>query len=1706
MKRFTYFLLTALLLGLSSLWSGVKAYDPLLVGNGTNTTSYSPFYGNYVDKHQRQQIVYAPTDLAGMSVMSGKDITSIKFYQNNTAAWSSSFTVSMAEISGTGFDSKVWFTDDLVQVYSGTITGGSEVLITFDTPFNYGGGNLLVDIQSTATSSNYQTGTFLGNTSATTKQPAAYAYNSNLTAPYALLWNLPKTTFTYVDSPCSKPGSFAQGAVSSNSATFTWTAGASETSWQWVCLPAATAVDWSDANVQTTTSATATVTELTASSDYKFYLRSYCSAENQSMVLSKAFKTPCAGEDVGSGWSESFESTTAGSGNIPDCWGSVTFTYNSTVYPCVQSSNASEGSKSLAFYGGTSSGTVYAILPPFTQDIKDLTISFDYKNGSTSSWYPQQFSVGYVSDPSDMSTYTNVQTFAQSTSYVSTDDVNFPSDVSTAATNIVIRYAGNQTYSTSAYIDNIKVNIKSSCTKPTGLSAEAVSATSASVSWTAGGSETSWNLQYSTDQSTWTAVNGVTDNPYTLTGLSGNTTYYVQVQADCSGSQSGWTSSAEVTTPCAAVTGVGWSQNFNDETAGSGEIPACWKKIGSSYPYVSSSSYYRRGSSGNCLYFYGGRSTSEQIAILPEFTEIANETKTLQITLWYSNYSSTYTGSSYASPEIGYITDPTDASTFEAIETLAKVSSYTEATVELPSVPAGACVAIRYGGGSSDGYLCVDDISVSEAPSCLKPTGVAGSATAYNQASISWTENGSASAWKLQYSSDNGENWSDEIAVTTNPYTLTDLSSNTLYVVRVKANCGGSTSAWSAKSAAFMTPCGLADGSNYTMGFETSEGVTDGTGKLPGCWEYLDPAATNPYVYNSSSSAYEGSNSLYFYGGTSSTVRTVILPEMNRDINTLSIEFYYKSPKSDYSTYPRFTLGYIAADGTTFEQIETLDYASDYTHYKKALTSAADDASRIAIRYSGSSSSSASAYIDNIHVFVTPSCVEPTTVAAANITANSADISWTEGGSETAWKLQYSTDGSNWIDANGGNTITANPYTLNGLSANTTYYARVKAICGGSDVSEWSSASAAFRTECATITELPWNEDFEAFTANTIPTCWDNSGSTSTNSSSENYYVWGVHSVSGNKLIRMCNYYVKPSGGSIALINTPSIELPSSPAYELAFDYTHNSTGGAMIVKVSTDNGSSWTNLQTFSKGSGSSYSDPGTMTEATISLADYAGETIKLQFYAPANYGDGAIFVDNVSVRQPITCPKPTAITVSSVTAHTASVSWTNGGSETAWKIQTSTDGTNWSAEIAANANPFTLTGLEANTTYYARVKADCGGGDESEWSAKSSAFDTPCEAKAIGWSENFDGQSALPTCWNNATYSGTQWSVGSYDEYHSAFYSARYNGRTYSSYSADLVTPQVTISSDAVLEFWYKNAVTAEVYVNDGTTTTKLWDIASASNWTKKTISLSDYSGKTVSFIFRGHGYSTSTTKYLYLDDIRVLRNVTLADNEDNTATLASLNGQTVYATIGRTLVCADYYNTLCLPFNLPTLAGTPLADGELWAFKYAHVVNGELLIRIVEAESIKAGEPYLIVFPAGENIVNPLFENVTISASAGLNMGDADEVQFRGLLSPEAFAAHDQKKLYVAAENKLYWWDGNTDSQLNGFRAYFYVNVGGDAVHSPLRHGMPARIVKELNTATGINNVQNNTQCIKLLENDQLVIIRNGVKYNVQGQKIQ
>jgi hypothetical protein len=93
-----------------------------------------------------------------------------------------------------------------------------------------------------------------------------------------------------------------------------------------------------------------------------------------------------------------------------------------------------------------------------------------------------------------------------------------------------------------------------SCGTPTGLASSLVSATGATVSWTAVSGATSYNVQYRTSAATtWTTVTSTTTSR-AITGLTASTTYLYQVQAVCSSGTSAFSAQGSFTTSAAPTT------------------------------------------------------------------------------------------------------------------------------------------------------------------------------------------------------------------------------------------------------------------------------------------------------------------------------------------------------------------------------------------------------------------------------------------------------------------------------------------------------------------------------------------------------------------------------------------------------------------------------------------------------------------------------------------------------------------------------------------------------------------------------------------------------------------------------------------------------------------------------------------------------------------------------------------------------------------------------------------------------------------------------------------------------------------------------------------------------------------------------------------------------------------------------------------------
>ena len=123
-----------------------------------------------------------------------------------------------------------------------------------------------------------------------------------------------------------------------------------------------------------------------------------------------------------------------------------------------------------------------------------------------------------------------------------------------------------------------------------------------------------------------------------------------------------------------------------------------------------------------------------------------------------------------------------------------------------------------------------------------------------------------------------------------------------------------------------------------------------------------------------------------------------------------------------------------------------------------------------------------------------------------------------------------------------------------------------------------------------------------------------------------------------------------------------------------------------------------------------SDWSEDISLTEPTFALTDLLAETeykVRVLSLCDGNetssYGETSFTTD-------VACHKPDGLTISEITAHTATVSWNAVNGATSYKLsyKLSSD-EEWIEENLTETN-FDLTNLSAETGYYVKVSSDCG------------------------------------------------------------------------------------------------------------------------------------------------------------------------------------------------------------------------------------------------------------------------------------------------------------------------------------------------------------------------------------------------------------
>ncbi len=678
------------------------------------------------------------------------------------------------------------------------------------------------------------------------------------------------------------------------------------------------------------------------------------------------------------------------------------------------------------------------------------------------------------------------------------------------------------------HIDNFVVLPYSDCNRPTGLSISNITGTEATVNFVEHGTATSWEYVISSEPTITNPDEGtpntLSEIGETITNLSPLTTYTLWLRSNCGSSTSIWTDPVTFSTNAVSAT-LPFSCDFEN-----GEENANWILVngttanqwhigsslnsdsvnttmgGSNGLYVSNdngdnNNYTLAANSSNNTYIYAYRDVEigegvTELTLTFDWKAMGNSAVHDFLRVYFVDPATGIVAGQLlpsgldASGQIG------NYSGGEGEHWLSQQSTWQQAafnisTAQFPELAGNTWRLLFHWRNDFDAANefaanpagTVDNV-VLQAATCSAPTEL--SLLSFNteatQAEVSFMST-DATEWTLEYKEDGSSTWNSEVTNNTT-HTITGLTPNTAYNVRVRANCAASDiSNWST-TLNFSTPCAAL---MAPTAVETFNSVT------PTCWEEktgILPAEGN-VVFTQNSSRWE-MNSANLGGNITdnhakvniyyiNSYEWLISPSINLGdgTNAFQVEFdvqltaYNTTNAPEVSNDDRFAVVISLDNGATWSAANATVWAHDDSSpqgfmalgtQQHVVVELVDDNE---IPYSGvvkvglyteslATEPDNDLHIDNFIVnplgTITPDCDTPINISASDITSNEATLTWTPS-TETAWQVRLGENGD-VMD------VTSSPtYTFTALIASMEYTAYVRANCGDGVYSDWGSTT-----------------------------------------------------------------------------------------------------------------------------------------------------------------------------------------------------------------------------------------------------------------------------------------------------------------------------------------------------------------------------------------------------------------------------------------------------------------------------------------------------------------------------------------------------------------------------------------------------------------------------------------------------------------------
>ena len=1202
---------------------------------------------------------------------------------------------------------------------------------------------------------------------------------------------------------CPAPTALALANVTAEEATITWECAASAFNIEYG--PAGFAPGTGTTDVATTESFS--MSNLTPNTSYTIYVTTDCSDNNDGVSEAASFTFTTSQIPVELPYIADFSDPTdewyLNNGNCSNFWmignannvdalfvtnDSVTPGYNNTSYAIVTAEKLFTVGEDVSFnisfdvnVGGESSYDYLKVFfAPATATYPASTSSVNYADYSYST-NAVDFS-DYLSLTGSSSYPYKLNLTQGNTIHVDVEMPNpneNPEATSTAKLVFLWKDDTSSGVMPGAVVSNVTVSVNS-CPSPFGLADSNVTTSTADIYWTPGEQESEWVVEYGLHgfaHGTGEVENISGDPSLTISNLATATAYDVYVRAICgSGDSSLWVGPLTFFTACDVITDLPFSENFDSYSASSSTRPNCWTFpiTYSNAPYITSNYNY---SGPNSLYFQS-LTTSPTTAVSPQFEADIN---TLRVKFALKAESTTSSGTF----EVGVMSDPNDVSTFESVIIIQPANtSWNQYTVDLDSVTmtgGNKYIAFRQNSNSSVWYYWLDDVMVMEIPACLEPTGLAASNNTTTSVDLTWISNDND--FNVYYKRPNDADWSVEQNVSLNNgvYTLSNLTPSSTYFWKVANNCSDGTESMSVQSTfstlmeaeAIPYSTDFADGSDQAWLLNNGTclnywtiGSVDSASAL-----YVTDNGTTP-GYNLSSISVVSAEKLFTIGDATElniSFDVQIGGEGMYDylkvfLAPASSEFPAATTAPDFASYSYSTNAMDFSDYLSQTNYTSYPYKLNLTngntlHVEASMPNPNDapDATSTAKlvfvwKNDSSQGTQPGAIIYNVSIS-TLACPKPSDLIVSNIGITTADLTWTPGGDETSWNVEYKESSeTSWTTA----TASATSYQLTGLTAGATYNVRVQADCGDEtsqyltssfstplcDVADqctytfvltdgygdgWNGGSLIVKQNDVVVGELAAlsHGGGSVASVDTMTLALCNGVSTSLEWTSGSYDDEAGFSLIG------------PDGTQIYTIDdmetytTYTFTTDCSGSGPVITDPTVATTAATSIAQTAATLNATITNpdnVTISAKGFEWKATTGGTYVPVTVTgdnftynltgLTASTGYTYKafITYNGTTVYG-GEMTFTTLPDDTPEPCDVPTGLTASNITKESFDVSWNANANVSNWNVRYRVVGGQWTT-ATVNTNQYAISGLTAETNYEVQVQADCGNSNLSDWS----------------------------------------------------------------------------------------------------------------------------------------------------------------------------------------------------------------------------------------------------------------------------------------------------------------------------------------------------------------------------------------------------